>query len=126
MKRSDDFNIRRKHLEKMTDEDLKKEFWKLSEMIVDPMIEMARTYTSPSIERSVLLRMGFSSLEAKTIVEHCIDRGLMGKGAGHAVYKLSLVMDCDVREAGLSLMEGKGWDLVEKSFEKGGAENGGN
>ena len=33
--------------------------------------------------------MGFSSIEAKSIVDGAIDRGLMGKGVGHIVYKTS-------------------------------------
>ena len=37
----------------------------LTGQLVDPLLELAKENTSPAIERSVLLRMGFSSLEAK-------------------------------------------------------------
>jgi len=43
--------------------------------VVDPLLEYGRTHTTPSIERSVLLRMGFSSLEAKPLVlDQDVDR----------------------------------------------------
>ena len=63
MKRADDFESRREHLRNMSDEELKNYFWQLAQQVVDPLLEYGRTHTSPSIERSVLLRMGFSSLE---------------------------------------------------------------
>ncbi len=40
MKREDDFEIRRKHLESLSDEELYKRFWKLTEEIVNPMVEI--------------------------------------------------------------------------------------
>ncbi|AOY76964.1 ornithine aminomutase subunit alpha [Clostridium formicaceticum] len=121
MKRADDFQQRRQHLKDLSDEALEKRFWELAEKIVDPMIALARKHTTPSIERSVLLRMGFSSIEAKAIVEAVMDRGLMGKGAGHVVYRLAKEKDLSIREAGLQLMERKLWDEVVGMF-KGGAE----
>ena len=78
MKRKDDFEERRKHLANFSDEELYQRFWQLTEKVVDPLLELGRKHTTPSIERSVLLRMGISSLDAKPIVEGCIDRGLMG------------------------------------------------
>lgn len=119
MKRADDFQQRRTHLANLTDEQLKERFWQLAEKIVDPMIELAYKNTTPSIERSVLLRMGFSSLEAKTIVEGVMDRGLMGKGAGHVVYKLAKEKNLQIREAGLALVEGKYWDDAVALFQGG-------
>jgi len=121
MKRADDFQVRRGHLADLTDEQLEQKFWQLAEQIVDPLIELATKNTSPSIERSVLLRMGFSSIEAKAIVEGVIDRGLMGKGAGHVVFKVAKDKGIDVREAGLALAEGKYWDDAVNLF-KGGAK----
>ncbi|SES73068.1 D-ornithine 4,5-aminomutase S subunit [Natronincola peptidivorans] len=121
MKRADDFQQRRQHLKNLKDEDLDKRFWELAGKIVDPMIDLAQNNTTPSIERSVLLRMGFSSLEAKTIVEGVIDRGLMGKGAGHVVYKLAKTKEMSIREAGLELIEGRSWDEVLTIF-KGGVK----
>lgn len=116
MKRADDFEERRKHLANLTDEELYQRFWKLTEQVVDPLLELGRKNTTPSIERSVLLRMGISSLDAKPIVEGCIDRGLMGKGAGHVVYKLAKAKGISIKEAGKMLAEGKGWDEVTALF----------
>lgn len=119
LKREDDFLTRRKHLESLSDEELKAKFWDLAEKIMDPLLDLAKTHTSPSVERSVLLRMGFSSLEAKPLVEGAIDRGLMSKGVGHIVYRISKEKNLTVREAGLVLIEGKHWDDAVAIF-KGG------
>ncbi len=113
MQRKDDFEIRRKHLAHLTEAELEKRFWELTEKIVDPLIEMARTYTSPSIERSVLLRMGFDSLTAKAIVDRCLEKGLLGKGAGHVVSKYAMSQNISVKEAGERLARGQGWDKIE-------------
>ena len=94
-------------------------FWKLAEQIVDPLVELAEKNTTPSIERSILLRMGFSSLEAKAIVDGVIDRGLLGKGAGHIVYRLAKEKDVEIREAGLKLVQGEMWDDVMEIFKVG-------
>lgn len=120
MSRTDDFQERRKHLANLTEEELEARFWELAGKIVDPIVDLARKNTSPSIERSVLLRMGFSSVEAKAIVDGAIDRGIIGKGAGHIVYKLAKEKNIDIREAGLKLVEGQMWDDVVALF-KGGA-----
>lgn len=119
LKRPDDFRDRRKHLANLSDEELKARFWELTEKVVDPMLELARTHTSPSVERAVLLRMGFSSLEAKPLVEQAMDHGLMGKGVGHVVYRIAKEKNLELRTAGLELMEGKHWDDAVKIF-KGG------
>lgn len=119
MKRADDFQVRRAHLADLSDEQLEQKFWQLAEQIVDPLIDLATKNTSPSIERSVLLRMGFSGIEAKAIVEGTIGRGLMGKGAGNVVYRISKEKNIDIREAGLALAEGKYWDDAINLF-KGG------
>lgn len=121
MKRKDDFEIRRKHLANLTEEELEARFWELAEKIVDPLVELAYKQTSPSIERSVLLRMGFSSLEAKAIVEGAVDRGLLGKGAGHLVYRLAKEKGMEIREAGLKLTNGEMWEEVVAIF-KGGEQ----
>ncbi|HOA42431.1 MAG TPA: ornithine aminomutase subunit alpha [Bacillota bacterium] len=116
MKRADDFEERRKHLANLTDEELYERFWKLTEKVVDPLLELGRKNTTPSIERSVLLRMGISSLDAKPIVEGCIDRGLIGKGTGHVVFKLAKAKNISIQEAGKMLAEGKCWDEVVALF----------
>lgn len=115
--RNDDFETKRSKLKNLSDDDLKSYFWELAEKVVDPLVDLARKNTSPAIERSVLLRMGFSSLEAKVIVEKTIDNNLMGKGAGHVVYRLSKIENIDIRTAGIKLMNNQGWDKVVSSFE---------
>ncbi|MDO4552985.1 MAG: ornithine aminomutase subunit alpha [Bacillota bacterium] len=120
MRRQDDFAERRKHLAAMSDGELYEYFWSLTGQVVDPLLELGRKNTSPSIERSVLLRMGISSLETKPIVEGCIDRGLLGKGAGHVVYKLAKAKSISVKEAGSLLAEGRCWDEAAALFRKEG------
>ena len=116
-KRNDDFQDRSKHLKGLSDQELKDYFWDLTELVVNPLIELARNNTSPAIERSVLLRMGFSSLEAKALVERVIDHNLMGKGAGNVVYRYSKIKNIDIRTAGLNLIKDQDWDIVIKTFE---------
>lgn len=118
MKRADDFPERRKHLAGLSDQELYDHFWKLTEQVVDPLLELGKKNTTPSIERSVLLRMGISSLETKPIVEGCMDRGLMGKGAGHVVYKLAKAKSISIKEAGTLLAEGNCWDEAAALFNK--------
>jgi D-ornithine 4,5-aminomutase subunit alpha len=109
LERADDFEIGRQRLRAMSDEELHRYFWTLAERIVAPLVEEARTHTTPSIERSVLLRMGFSSLEAKALVARLAERGLLGHGAGRVVLELAKRNEISVREAGLALMEGRLW-----------------
>lgn len=110
IKRADDFENRRKHLANLSEEELEKRFWELTGKVVDPLLDLAKNNTTPAIERSVLLRMGFSSLEAKDIVDNTIDRGLMGKGAGNVVYRVAKLLNRDYREVGRELGEGQHWD----------------
>lgn len=117
--RRDDFQERRKHLANLSEAELEKRFWELAEKVVDPLVELAEKNTSPSIERSVLLRMGFSGIEAQAIVNGAIDRGLLGKGAGHLVYRLAKDNGMEIRDAGLKLVEGEMWDDVVAAFEGG-------
>ncbi len=119
MKRENDFEERRKDIATLSDKELYDRFWELAEQVVTPMVELGKNNTTPSVERSVLLRMGVSSLDTKPIVEGCMDRGLMGKGAGHVVYKLSKAENISIKEASEKLANGKGWDLVTELF-KGG------
>jgi len=121
MSRVDDFKDRRQHLASLSEEELENKFWELAEKLVDPIVELAKSHTSPSVERSVLLRMGFSSVEAKAIVDNAIDKGLIGKGVGHLVYKLANSNKIDIREAGLKLVDSNNWDEVANLF-KGGAK----
>ncbi|MCR2042869.1 ornithine aminomutase subunit alpha [Anaerosalibacter massiliensis] len=121
IKREDDFQERRKHIANLTEEQLEERFWKLAEEIVEPLVDLAYKNTSPSIERSILLRMGFSSIECTAIVDGAIERGLLGKGAGHLVYRLAKEKNMSIRDAGLKLAEGEMWDDLLAIF-KGGAE----
>lgn len=115
-RREDDFLQRRAPLADLSDEQLKERFWSQIEKIVDPLLTMAYENTSPSIERSVLLRMGFSSLEAKPLVEMAIDQNMIGYGVGHIVYLVSKENDLSLRDAGLALLEGKYWQDARKAL----------
>ena len=119
MKREDDFEVRHQHLKDLTDQELYDRFWALCAQLVDPLLDMGREYTSPAIERSVLLRMGFSSLEVKAIVNGCMERTLLQHGAGHVVYKLSLNTGLPLREAGARLANGELWDEAAALFAGG-------
>lgn len=116
MKREDDFEVRREHLKKLSDEEIYNKFWSLAEKIVDPLIDLAYKNTSPSIERSVLLRMGFSSMESEAIVKEGIKRDLMRKGMGNVVLKYSEIKNMNYLEAGKLLANGDGWEEVLSTF----------
>ncbi|MGI5843486.1 MAG: ornithine aminomutase subunit alpha [Candidatus Xenobium sp.] len=120
MKRSDDFQARRGHLAGLSDQQLHERFWQLADQLVEPLLKMGREYTSPAIERSVLLRMGFSSLEAKQLVDGCADQQLLAHGAGHVVYRFARDQGLGIRQAGLKLATGEHWAQARELF-KGGA-----
>ena len=111
--RADDFESRRAHLASLSDEALDERFWSLIAQLTAPLIEEARTHTSPAIERSVLLRMGFSSVESKALVEVFQRRGLLGHGVGRLVLELAESRGLSVREAGEALLENRLWEAVE-------------
>lgn len=110
LERPDDFTTRRARVSAMSDEELHRYFWSLAEKLVAPLIEEARTHTTPSIERSVLLRMGFSSVEAKELIERMDERGLLGHGAGRLVLELAKAKGISVRTTGTALLAGHFWD----------------
>jgi D-ornithine 4,5-aminomutase subunit alpha len=112
MQRNDNYADHRDRLAQMSDEQLHEYFWHLVGQIIDPLIEEAKTHTSPAIERSVLLRMGFSSLEAKAIVNKMSEKRLLGHGAGKLVLRLALKRKITVRDAGLGLMKDEYWEEV--------------
>jgi len=99
------FEERRRELRQMTDEQLKAWFWELCEQVMAPVVELARTHTSPSIERSVLLRMGIDSLSSHGVVERIHQAGLLGKGAGHVVLEVARRDGTDVRGAAAAILE---------------------
>lgn len=114
--RMDDFEVRRAHLKGMSDAELRDYFLKLADKLVDPLLEMAYKNTSKSIERSVLLRMGFSSIEAKGIVEVINEHNLLSKGAGHCIYVLGQYKNIDIHKAGIMIQEGEGIDYLMEYF----------
>ncbi len=101
------FEKRREVLTKMSDEQLKERFWKLCNQVMEPVVELAKTHTSPSIERAVLLRMGVDSISSHGVVDRILEAGLLGKGAGHVVLKLSQKTGKDVRTAAAAILENK-------------------
>ncbi|HHX78136.1 MAG TPA: ornithine aminomutase [Acholeplasmataceae bacterium] len=103
--RNDDFIKRKEHLTKLSKEELKCYFFELTDKILDPLLDLAYEYTTPAIERSVLMRMGFSSLEAKGITEKIFEHNLLQHGAGHLVYIYAKDKKMSIRDAGLSILE---------------------
>lgn len=101
------FEKRREALHQMSDEQLKARFWELCEELVAPIVDLSRTHTSPSIERSVLLRMGIDSISSHGVVERIYEAGLLGKGAGHVVLKLAQKNGSDVRSAAQAILDNK-------------------
>ncbi len=117
MDRVDNYLDKREHLKDLTDEQLKQKFWDLLDQITTPMIDLAHTHTSPAVERSVLLRMGFNSMDCKVIVDRCVEHGLIGKGAGHVVLKIAEKLGVDYKEAGQRLIDEENlWDDAKAMF----------
>ncbi len=112
------FEKRREELSKLSDEELKERFWQLCNQVVEPIVDLARTHTSPSIERSVLLRMGIDSLTAHAAVDHILEAGLLGKGAGHVVLEVAQKRHCDVRTAATAIVDNK--EVLNGLFETAG------
>jgi len=108
--RPDDFEARRARLAALSDDALRERFFRLAEQLVAPLLEEARSHTTPAIERSVLLRMGFSSAEAKALVERMGELRLLGHGAGRLVLELAKRRRLSVREAGVALLAGRHWE----------------
>lgn len=115
--RMDDFETRREHLKGMSDVELKAYFLELADKIVDPLLDLAYKNTSKSIERSVLLRMGFDSLEAKAIVDILNENNLLRKGSGQCVYLVSKKFNLDLHESGIQIQNGEHIDFLKQHFE---------
>ena len=114
--RIDDYSTRSKHLKSLSDAELKAYFLELADKIVDPLLDLAYKNTSKSIERSVLLRMGFSSIEAKGIVEILSENNLLRKGTGHCVFVVAKNKAIDIHEAGLLIQNGDEIDYLMEYF----------
>jgi D-ornithine 4,5-aminomutase subunit alpha len=112
MVRPDTFREVRGHLGALDDAALETRFWELSHEVVAPLAELARTHTSPSIERSVLMRMGLDSPTCMAVVAECEKRGLLGHGAGHVVLVCMRSWDCDAPAAAARLAAGEGWEIA--------------
>ena len=122
MKRADDYQERRAHLAGLSDAQLEERFWSLVGQLVDPLLQLGKENTTPAIERSVLLRMGFSSLEARDIVKGCMEHNLLGHGAGNVVYRLAKSENLEIRPAGLSLLQEDKWDKAVALFSEAGGK----
>jgi D-ornithine 4,5-aminomutase subunit alpha len=114
--REDTYLQIRGHLAELSDEQLEAHFWELAQQVVDPLVELARSHTSPSIERSVLMRMGVDSPTCMAVVGACEKRGLLGHGCGHVVWHCARAWDVPVTEAARRLAAGEGWDVVEQKW----------
>ncbi len=101
------FEARRARLEQLSDAELKNRFWELCEELMSPIVDLARTHTSPSIERSVLLRMGVDSVSSQGVVSRVLEAGLLGKGAGHVVLKVAEQRGVDIPAAAALILEDK-------------------
>ncbi|MDR1768396.1 MAG: ornithine aminomutase subunit alpha [Propionibacteriaceae bacterium] len=109
------FEALRGELAQLDDEALKERFWALCQQIMEPVVELARTHTSPSIERSVLLRMGIDSVTTHAVVENVRQAGLLGKGAGHAVLRASQRLGLDIPAAAKAVADNP--SVLEGLFE---------
>ena len=111
---TDDYLTRREHLKDLSDEALKATFG---------------TWPKKSL---ILGRFGLPPYNPASNAQYCcvwvfpvwrqtnraktIEHDLIGKGAGHVVYRYSRLANLPLRDAGLALMENQGWDLVKQSF----------
>ena len=71
----------RAELADLDDAALKERFWQLCEQVMTPVVDLARTHTTHAV------------------VENVFAAGLGGKGAGHAVLRLSRRDGMDLRDA---------------------------
>ena len=118
MVREDTFDHAHQYLMGLTDEELQMRFWNLTQEIVDPLVELAHTHTSPSIERSVLMRMGIDTPTCVAIVSECEARGLLGHGAGHVVLVVMQAFEIDPPAAASRLADGdaEAWAVVDAKW----------
>jgi D-ornithine 4,5-aminomutase subunit alpha len=108
--RSDDFPTRRA-LESMSMSSARI-FLDARRKLVAPLIEEARTHRRR--RSSSVPAHGFSSLEAKPLVEHMAAKGLLGHGAGRLVLKLAQAKGITIREAGSALLAGRYWEELPR------------
>ncbi len=106
--RKERFARRQAELARMSDDQLKERFWQLCNQVVEPIVDLARTHTSPSIERSVLLRMGVDSVSSHGVVDRIFEAGLLPKGAGNVLLRVAERTGKDVRGAAAAILENPG------------------
>lgn len=119
--RADDYAERRRHLANLSEQELEQRFWELAQEVVRPLLDLARTHTTPSLERSVLLRMGLDSPTAQGVVKQARAHGLLGKGAGHCVWRYARIKGITIDQAASELARGEGWTELNLFFGKVGA-----
>lgn len=107
-----DYDTRKRALDNLSDDELYTHFWQLTDQIVQPLVDYAERHTTPSIERSVLLRMGFSSLQAQAFVERCIAANCLGHGAGALIIRAARHYGVDYQSALARLMEEPDWQRI--------------
>lgn len=98
MKRNDDIITRGAHLQHLDDQQLNERFWELTKQLVDPLLKLASTSTSPSIERSVAMRMGASSIEATRLVFLAQQQMILEYGIGHFLCFIAKTTKQSLRE----------------------------
>lgn len=113
------FEKRQTELKQMSDAELKERLWSLCDQLVKPNVDLSKTHTSSSIERPVLLRMGIDSISAHGVIDRICEAGLLEKGAGHVVLKLSQKTGMNVRETVAAILENK--DVLQDLFSVGKA-----
>ncbi len=113
--RKERFARRQAELARMSDEQLKERFWQLCNQVVEPIVDLARTHTSPSIERSVLLRMGVDSVSSHGVVDRIFEAGLLSKGAGNVLLRVAERTGKDVRGAAAAILENQ--DVLKNLFQ---------
>ncbi|MEU8390116.1 D-ornithine 4,5-aminomutase subunit OraS [Micromonospora sp. NPDC048843] len=99
---------RLEELAALPDEAIRDRFRQLCDDVVAPLIGLARTHTSPSIERSVLLRMGVDSVTARDVVAKIVEAGLLDRGAEHVLRRVAERSGTDVRTAAGHLLTNPG------------------
>lgn len=117
--RADNYKERSEHLRNLSETELDDLFWKLAGEIVAPLLELAKTHTSPSIERSVLLRMGLDSFQADAVVSKARESGLLGKGVGNLILRYARDFSLRIEDAVFQLSTGIGWEHLVKVFKRG-------
>ena len=90
----------------LADEHIHKEFWKSGQSSDDSLSDFAHTCTSPHVECSSLVAMGFSDDEAQAIIKGAIKYRIICKGCSHVVLELRRARGIGLREAGLLLAAG--------------------